>query len=289
MSLKKAAQVTTEKVTQKVGEMVVEKGAEKIQQILRKRSSQDAKKKLQKILQNQVPKKNCIKVDTKSNFRKSNLISPSKKIIFTFIYRLFRSIATMFRSPQYLEKTEYIQINLDTPLTFPGNNQTQQKSGHKFTARDRDNFYDWYNAYFSINFMFEATANGARIGANTESAPVNGSFSLSKSMTVKSTGKSVYEANDIHKVIFIENLLDFSDDYSRSVAKNQFWYLDNDATTVTSDAATNLGMRQRALLSQEGITVETILPLTLSSKACPTGSYRQCNWSLKLCYKTTQK
>ena len=45
------------------------------------------------------------------------------------------------------------------------------------------------------------------------------------------------------------------------MAKNQFWYLDNDATTVTSDAATNLGMRHRAVLSHEGITVETILPL----------------------------
>ena len=167
----------------------------------------------------------------------------------------------MFRTPQYLEKTEYIQINLDSPLTFPGNNQTQQKSGQRFTTRDRDNFYDWYNAYFCINFTFQVTANGARIGANTESAPANGSFSLFKSMIVKSAGKSVYEANDIHKVIFIKNLLDVSDDYSRSVAKNQFWYLDNAATTVTSDAATNLGMRQRALLSHEGITVETILPL----------------------------
>ena len=61
---KKAAQVTTEKVGQKNGEMVVEKGADKIQQILRKRSSQDAEKKLQKILQNRVPPKNCIKEGT---------------------------------------------------------------------------------------------------------------------------------------------------------------------------------------------------------------------------------
>ena len=50
----------------------------------------------------------------------------------------------MFRSPQYLEKTENVQVNLDTLLTFPGNNQTQNKSGQKFTVRDRDSFYDWY-------------------------------------------------------------------------------------------------------------------------------------------------
>ena len=43
----------------------------------------------------------------------------------------------------------------------------------------------------------------------------------------------MYEANNINKGIFFKNLLDFSDDFSRSVAKNQFWYLDSDDTTVT--------------------------------------------------------
>ena len=72
----------------------------------------------------------------------------------------------------------------------------------------------------------------------------------------------MYEADGIHKGIFIKNLLDFSDDYSRSVAKNQFWYLDEDATTVTDGNATNKGgIRSRALLSHEGLMVETIIPL----------------------------
>ena len=163
----------------------------------------------------------------------------------------------MSRSQPYLEKTAYVQVNLDTPLTYPGNNQTQNKSGHKFTVRDRDNFYDWYNAYFRVDFKFEAVANGANIGADTESAPINGSFSLIKSLNLKSAGKTLYEANDIHKVIFIKNLLDFS----RSVAKNQFWYLDSDATTVTDGNATNAGMRARALLLLGGATVQTIIPL----------------------------
>jgi len=79
-------------------------------------------------------------------------------------------------------------------------------------------------------------------------------------MTVKSAFKSVYEADSIHKVIFIKNLLYYSDDYTRSAAKSQFWYLDNDATSVTSDAATNLGIRARRLLSHGGATVETIIP-----------------------------
>ena len=54
---KKAAQVTTEKVGQNIGEMVAEKGADKIPHILRKCPSQDAEKKLQKILDTKCQKK----------------------------------------------------------------------------------------------------------------------------------------------------------------------------------------------------------------------------------------
>ena len=104
-------------------------------------------------------------------------------------------------------------------------------------------------------------ANGGNVAADTTSAPINGSFSLIKRLNFKSTGKTLYEANDIHKVIFITNLLEFSDDFLRSVAKKQFWYLDSDATTVTADDATNARMRVRALLLHEGVTVQTIIPL----------------------------
>jgi len=54
----KAAKTVAEKAGQKVGEIAVEEGSKRIQEILRKRKvSQDAKKKLEKILQNQVPEK----------------------------------------------------------------------------------------------------------------------------------------------------------------------------------------------------------------------------------------
>ena len=112
-----------------------------------------------------------------------------------------------------------------------------------------------------MTFKFEAKANGANIDADTESAPINGSFSLIKSLILKSAGKKLYEPDNIHKGIFIKNLLEFSDDFSRSVAKNQFWYLDSDDTRVTNNNATNLGMRARALLSHGGEIVNTIIPL----------------------------
>lgn len=59
-------------------------------------------------------------------------------------------IWTMFKAPRFAKKTEYVQFNLDTPLTFLGNNQTQRKSGMKFSVQDRGNFYDWYNASFTL-------------------------------------------------------------------------------------------------------------------------------------------
>ena len=73
--------------------------------------------------------------------------------------------------PPYLERANYFRVNLDTPLTFPGNAQTQNKTGHKFTVRDRDNYYDWYNSYFRVDYTFESAASGADVAADTQSAP----------------------------------------------------------------------------------------------------------------------
>ena len=181
-----------------------------------------------------------------------------KRRIFSFLYK---KLVNMFRVQPYVENTKYIQFNLQTPIKLPGNGEFQEKNRYKFNIIDRDNFYDWYNAYFRVDFKFEAKANGVNVDADTESAPINGSFSLIKSLRVKLSGKELYYADNIHKIIFIKNLLDFLDDFSRSVEKNQFWYLDNDATTATDANATNLGMRARALLSHGGQTVQTMIPL----------------------------
>lgn len=128
----------------------------------------------------------------------------------------------MFRTPRFLEKVDYIQFNLDTPLTLPRNNQHQLKSGQKFFVKDRGNVYDWYNEFLRVTFTFEALADGANVAGDTRLVPINSAFSLIKSMTVKSAGKTVYEADKIQKVIFITNVLDYSDDYARSVAKVRF-------------------------------------------------------------------
>ena len=76
-------------------------------------------------------------------------------------------------------------------------------------------------------------------------------------MTIKSAGKIVYETDNLHKVTFVKNLLEYSDDFSRSVAKNSLWYLDTDATTVN----TNAGFEARKLLTQTLENVNVIIPL----------------------------
>ena len=45
-------------------------------------------------------------------------------------------------------------------------------------------------------------------------------------MVVKSSTKIIYDTDNLHLVTFAKNLLEYSDDYARSVAKNSFWYLD---------------------------------------------------------------
>ena len=171
----------------------------------------------------------------------------------------------MFRNPKLLEKTNMARFDLNTPLTFPGNNQKQTKTGYKFVNNDRNRWFDWYNAYFRVNFTLEATANGAGLGAAVTSSTLNGSASLFNKLEVKSAGKYLYNIDDAHKAVFIKNLLDFSGDYARSTAKSQFWYLDIADTVVLDDSA---GIKARQLLTKrvEGggnppQRVETIIPL----------------------------
>ncbi|KAL9976581.1 hypothetical protein ACROYT_G013902 [Oculina patagonica] len=167
----------------------------------------------------------------------------------------------MFRSEKFLEKTEFMRFGLDKPITIPGNDQFQAKSGYKFSVTDRDNWFDWYNAYIRADFAFEVKADGTAVAGDTQSAPINGSFSLINKLVVKSAGKPLYNVDNAHKLIFIKNLLDFSDDYSRSVAKSQFWYLDTANDDRTAAASTNEGAKARGALAHGGLTVNTIIPL----------------------------
>ena len=161
-----------------------------------------------------------------------------------------------FRSSEYLQRNELVRFQLDDVIRTPDNNQHQTKNGYKFTINDRSTLYDWYNAFFEIQFQVQKTANGAITGADRVTV-INGSHSLIAHLMIKSAGKIVYDTDNLHKVTFVKNLLEYSDDYSRSVAKNSLWYLDTDNTT----ANTNTGFEARRLLTTGLNDVNVIIPL----------------------------
>ena len=160
-----------------------------------------------------------------------------------------------FRSSEYLQRNELVRYQLDDVIRSPGNNQHQVKNGYKFTINDRSSFYDWYNAYFEVQFRVQKLADGTNYGAD-RIAVINGSHSLIKHLMIKSAGKIVYDTDNLHNVTFVKNLLEYNDDYSRSVAKNSLWYLDTDETT----ANTNIGYEARRLLNVAG-NINVIIPL----------------------------
>ena len=161
-----------------------------------------------------------------------------------------------FRTSEYLQRNELVRYQLDDVIRLPGNTQHQVKNGYKFTINDRSSFYDWYNAYFEVQFQLQKIADGTAYGGGDRIAVINGSHSLIKHLMIKSAGKIVYDTDNLHNVTFVKNLLEYSDDFSRSIAKNSLWYLDTDDTT----ADTNLGFEARRLVTQAG-NVNVIIPL----------------------------
>ena len=55
-----------------------------------------------------------------------------------------------------------VRFQLDDVIRIPANGQHQHKNGYKFTINDRSSFYDWYNAYFEVQFQLQKLADGTR-------------------------------------------------------------------------------------------------------------------------------
>ena len=165
-----------------------------------------------------------------------------------------------FRTSENLQRYELIRFQLDDVIRIPANGQHQDKNGYKFTINDRSSFYDWYNAYFEVQFQLQKIADGAAYATADADriAVINGAHSLIYQMMIKSAGKIVYDTNNLHKVTFVKNLLEYSDDYSRSVAKNSLWYLDTTGTSVIAD---NTGFGARHALCTDLKDVNVIIPL----------------------------
>ena len=151
-----------------------------------------------------------------------------------------------FRTSENIQRYEYVRFHLDNVIELPANAQSKKKTGYRFTINDRSTMFDFFNGYFEVTIELQKRANGAGYAAADRITVINGFHSLIRHMVIKSSGKIVYESDNLHRITNIKNLLEYSDDYSRSIAKNSFWYLDTDGTT----ADTNSGFETRRILTQ---------------------------------------
>ena len=161
-----------------------------------------------------------------------------------------------FRSPENVQRNELVRFELVSSIRAPANAAQQQKNGYKFTINDRGTFFDWFNAFFEVRFKLDLKANGGD-NADTRTTIINGAHSLIKHLVIKSAGKIIYDTDNLHLVTFAKNLLEYSDDNARSVAKNSLWYLDTDATSDD----TNTGLEARRLLTASRKLVDVTIPL----------------------------
>ena len=110
--------------------------------------------------------------------------------------------------------------------------------------------------FFEVRFKLDLKANGGD-NADTRTTIINGAHSLIRHMVIKSAGKIIYDTDNLYLVTFAKNLLEYSDDYARSVAKNSLWYLD---TADSSVAATNPNFEARRLLTANRQLVNVTIP-----------------------------
>ena len=161
-----------------------------------------------------------------------------------------------FRSPENVQRNELVRFQLESNIRAPANAAEQQKNGYKFVINDRGTFFDWFNAFFEVRFKLDLKADGED-NADTRTTIINGAHSLIKHMVIKSAGKIIYDTDNLHLVTFAKNLLEYSDDYARSVAKNSLWYLD----TADTSAVGNAGLEARRLLTADRKLVNVTIPL----------------------------
>ena len=134
-----------------------------------------------------------------------------------------------FRNPEYLERYEDVVFDLEQTLETPANGAHQTKTGHRIVADNTGEAtpFDWYNARFSVDFKVDQLAAGANIDADGDQMGiVNGSSSLIQKLTILANGRDVYSCNYANHVVNIKNLLEYNPSYVKSVATNEFYYLD---------------------------------------------------------------
>jgi len=65
-----------------------------------------------------------------------------------------------FRSDDNLQRYEFVRFHLDNVIEQPANNQSQKKTGYRFTIIDRSTFFDFLNGYFEVTKSYKKRLTG---------------------------------------------------------------------------------------------------------------------------------
>lgn len=184
---------------------------------------------------------------------------------FTQINSLFSDIGEI---PKYVNK-EYVEIN--------DQNNGNYNTTVKFSTRNLMNdLCDFANSYILIDGRIEKTG-GADYDANTDVAIKNGSNSLVQSCIVKINGTEIDHPTHNYLTFTVSNLLEYSDDFSRSIGEQYGYAKDAGATTANNTGHTKRKLF-RGVVANGGFNMRVCLPLQYLSTF-----FRSLNFPLVNC------
>ena len=117
-----------------------------------------------------------------------------------------------FRSEEFVNNIKYVPYELDAPIIYPGNNQSQTKSGYRFNVDTSSDIYpaDLYNAYLEVNFRIRKKATGAQYVAADLITLAGDGYSLINTMNVSFNGSIALSHVNAGSSIDILNKLEYS-------------------------------------------------------------------------------
>ena len=181
-----------------------------------------------------------------------------------------------FRNPNFVKRYQYTYYDLETTWNaVVPNDARQTKGNYQFTVDNSSeaNPIDWYNAYFKVDFKLITLADStAGIVAGVDNTnkfctTTNGQTFI-KRIEVECNGLSVYNNTRANESSNVLSLLKYTKSYADTVAKDQFFYLDDSTGTVEprpNQPLYNAGFGRRKILTDGGNTNKISIPLNLYS------------------------
>ena len=127
-----------------------------------------------------------------------------------------------FRSPDFLKRYEDVSFELQTPIVIPANNAYQKKTGYRFIVDNTNEShpFDHFNNLIEINVKLIKMDN-TMYGANDNVSLTNGGFGLIKGIGCDFNDVTVLDSKSIHHIVNAKNIMEYSKDYTETVASRQ--------------------------------------------------------------------